>query len=126
MIRYHYAEQLTPPAPFVNVTLRCNATGQEISGLPALLDPAADRTVVPGRIIASLQLVEDGRSLFQGFAGDIISLPLFLTEIQVHDRAPLMIRVVVGSGEPYILLGRDVLNVYRIVLDGPELAVEIH
>ncbi len=126
MIRYRYADQLKPPAPFVNVSLRCPGTGTQLDALPALLDPAADRTVLPARIIESLGLVEDGRSLFQGFAGDIAELPTFLSEIQVHDLAPLLVRVVLGPSEPFILLGRDVLNAYRILLDGPQLAVEIH
>jgi hypothetical protein len=29
------------------------------------------------------------------------------------------------EGEPFILLGRDVLNQHRVLLDGPGLALEI-
>jgi hypothetical protein len=93
--------------------------------LPALLDRAADRTVLPRPVIDTLGLVEDGRLLFEGFAGDVVELPVFLADVQVHDFAPLAIRAVVGEREPYILLGRDVMNAHRIVLDGPELALEI-
>ena len=66
MIRYRYADQLSPPAPFVNVTVRCPTTGSRAADLPAQLDPAADRTVLPGRVVEALGLVEDGRALFQG------------------------------------------------------------
>ena len=31
------------------------------------------------------RLVEDGRALFQGFAGEVIELPVFLVEVQIHD-----------------------------------------
>jgi hypothetical protein len=48
-----------------------------------------------------------------------------LVEIQVHDMPPVLIRAVLGRNEPFILLGRDVLNNYRITLDGPALALEI-
>lgn len=125
MIRYRYSHQLSPPAPFVKVTLRCPATGNRTDDLPAQLDLAADRTVLPGSVVAGLGLVEDGRALFQGFAGEVIELPVFLVEIQVHDFAPMLIRSALGEKEPYILLGRDVLNAHRILLDGPQLAVEI-
>jgi hypothetical protein len=74
---------------------------------------------------SKLGLVEDGRLLFQGFAGDVVELPTFITEIQVHDLAPVVVRAVVGPREPFVLLGRDVLNLYRILLDGPALAVTI-
>lgn len=35
------------------------------------------------------------------------------------------IRATVGENEPWILLGRDVLNGHKLVLDGPDLALEI-
>jgi hypothetical protein len=125
MIRYRHAAQLNPPAPFVNVSLRCPATGTQVANLPALVDSAADHSVLPGATVAALGLVEDGRLLFQGFAGDVLELPVFLTEVRVHDLPPLLVRAVLGEREPFILLGRDVLNSYRIVLDGPQLALEI-
>jgi hypothetical protein len=125
MIRFRYAQQLSPPAPFVNVTLRCPATGTHAVGLPAQLDIAADRTVLPGRVVKELGLAEDGRALFQGFAGEVIELPIFLVEIQVHDFLPLLTRAALGANEPHILLGRDALNAHRILLDGPQLALEI-
>ena len=125
MIRYRYADQFNPPAPFVNVTLRCPATGTQADGLPAQLDLAADRTVLPGRVVEALGLVEDGRALFQGFAGEVIELPVFLVEVRVHDLLPLLTRAALGANELHILLGRDVLNAHRILLDGPQLALEI-
>ena len=45
--------------------------------------------------------------------------------MSVHDLPPLDLTVYGNKGEPYVLLGRDVLNRYRIVFDGPQLALEI-
>lgn len=125
MIRYRYTPQFNPPAPFVFLTVRCPATGMQVERVPAQVDTAADRTVLPGPIVKSLGLVEDGRATFQGFAGEIIELPLFLVEVMVHDFAPVAIRATLGEHEPHILLGRDVLNSHHVVLDGPKLALEI-
>ena len=125
MIRFRYARELSPPAPFVHVTLRCPTTAAEAANLPAQVDTAADRSVLPGRIVEALGLVEDGRTLVQGFAGDVVELPIFLVAVQVHDFQPVMIRAVLGAHEPHILLGRDVLNAHRVLLDGPGLALEI-
>ncbi len=125
MIRYRYAHELSPPAPFVNVTLRCPSSGSRASDLPAQVDTAADRSVLPGPVVEALGLVEDGRLLFQGFAGDIVELPIFLVEFQVHDLLPILVRAVLGATEPHILLGRDVLNAHRFLLDGPQLTLEI-
>jgi hypothetical protein len=76
MIRFRYAEQVNPPAPFVTVWLRSQATKKEIGNVPALVDTAADRTVLTGQASDILGLVEDGRLLFQGFSGDVVELPV--------------------------------------------------
>jgi len=125
MIRYRYANHLAPPAPFVNVTIRCPQTGNCEIDLPAQMDTAADRTIIPGSVARKLGLVEDGRLLFQGFAGDLVELPIYLVELRVHDLPPIALRAALGELEPYVLLGRDALNHHRILLNGPQLAMEI-
>jgi hypothetical protein len=55
----------------------------------------------------------------------VIELPLFLIGVRIHDYSPLHVRATVGDKEKYILLGRDILNQHKILLDGPELALEI-
>jgi predicted aspartyl protease len=125
MIRYRYAAQFTPPAPFVHVNLVCPATGNRVENLAAQIDTAADRTVLPGRVVEDLGLVEDGRLLFQGFTGAVVELPVFLVAVQIHDLPPVLTRAVLGASESHILLGRDVLNAHHLLLDGPSLALEI-
>jgi hypothetical protein len=125
MIRYRYVDQFNPPAPFVNVTVRCPATGSEAPNLAGQVDSAADRSVLPGPLVAALGLVEDGRLLFQGFAGEVVELPVFLVEIRIQTLAPVLVRAALGAHEPHILVGRDVLNAHRTILDGPQLAVEV-
>jgi len=81
--------------------------------------------VLPGQLIRELGLVEDGRLLFQGFAGNLIELPIFLVEVHIHDLPAVALRAALGEHEPHILLGRDILNLHRILLDGPQHALEI-
>jgi hypothetical protein len=125
MIRYRYVTHVEPPAPFVNVTVSCPTTGSAARDLPAQIDCAADRTVLPGAVVSGLGLVQVGRFLFEGFGGAIMELPVFLVAVQIHDLPPLEIRAIVGEKEAYVLFGRDILNTYRVLLDGPQLAVEI-
>lgn len=125
MIRYRYAPELTPPAPVVNVTIVCPATGTRLEGQPAQIDTGADRSVLPGRTVAALGLVEDGRLQFQGFAGGIVELPVFLVDIHVHGFPAVSVRAALGEHGPLVLLGRDLLNSYRLVLDGPQQVLEI-
>ena len=57
MTRYTYNRQIDPPAPFVHVTLRCPETGRSVDNHAALIDTAADRTVIPGRLVGLLALI---------------------------------------------------------------------
>ncbi len=125
MIRYAYAKAFTPPAAFVNVAVRCPATGLQAVDLPAQVDTAADRTVLPEPVVKAMELVSDGRLAFQGFGSQVLELPTFLVEVRVHDLPPILVRAVLGEREPHVLLGRDVLNTLRILFDGPQQALEI-
>jgi hypothetical protein len=60
-----------------------------------------------------------------GFESEVKHLPVYLVEVILHDLPPIEVRAVLGGREPYVLLGRDVLNHLRIVLDGPQLSLEI-
>ena len=125
MIRYRYSQQMNPPAPFVHATVRCLMTGQQTAPLPAQVDSAADRTVLTKSVVDALGLVEDGRLHFQGFAGEVVELPIFLVEVRVHDFAPVLVRAVLGEFEPYLLMGRDVLNFHELFLRGPQQILDV-
>jgi hypothetical protein len=125
MIRYRYATEAKPPAPFVNVTIRCPTTGRCTEPLPALLDTGSDCTVLPSSAVSTLDLVQVGLLECQGFYGELAELPVFLVAVSMHDLRPVEVRAVLGERERYVLLGRDVLNNHRTVLDGPQLALEI-
>ncbi len=125
MIRYRYTAEVQPPAPFVSVTVRCPTTGRHIDPSPAQVDSGADCTVLPRFVVSALDLVQVGEYECQGFDGEIKRFPIFLVAVSVHDLLPVEVRAILGERESYILLGRDVLNAHRIVLDGPRLSLEI-
>jgi predicted aspartyl protease len=125
LVRYSYLPQLSPPAPFVYVTLRNPVTGQELRGVPAQLDTAADRTLLPAKLASELALPQI-RAMKIGLAGGSVrEMPVYPVTLAIHDFAPLTIEVVSSAGEDWILLGRDVLNAHRLLLDGPRLGLEI-
>ena len=125
MIRYSYLSQLKPPAPFVYVTLRNPVTGAEQRDVPAQLDSAGDRTLLPESIAKSLGLPQIGTIPIGGVGGFTQTMPSYPVEVLIHTLPALIVEVVASAGESWVLLGRDVLNVHRIVLDGPQLALEI-
>jgi predicted aspartyl protease len=125
MIRYACNRQVDPPAPFVHVSLRRPGDGPSRDDQPAQIDTAADRTVIPGGLVTQLGLVPADELPAAGFGGQVFRVITYLVKIQLRGLPPRLIDVLAHEGEPYILLGRDILNHHRLVLDGPGLALEI-
>jgi hypothetical protein len=125
MIRYSFTSQLDPPAPFINISLRNPVTRAELLSVPAQIDTAADRTVIPESIVRTLALPQVGAAKFGGFGGVVHTLPIFAALLQLHDGAFHAIKAAAHAEESWVLLGRDVLNAFRIVLDGPNRTLEI-
>ncbi len=125
MIRYSYNRQCWPPAPFVYVSLRCPETGRLVEKLPAQVDPGADRTVIPERLVGLLDLVPLDKLWVEGLGGQGSWLSTYRMELILHDLSPQLVEVFAHAEESHILLGRDVLNQHRLLLDGPGLALEI-
>lgn len=125
MIRYNYNQQIAPPAPVVHVTIRSPHQETAVSETPALLDTAADITVLPARVAEELHLIPLDEVPIGGFDGHVTWVPTFLVQLALRHGTPRTIRIVASRDEPYILLGRDVLNFHRVILDRPQLRLEI-
>jgi predicted aspartyl protease len=125
MIRYNYTRQVSPPAPFVYLTLSCVQTGRELWQQPAQIDTGADRTVIPKTLVEELGLVPLDEVPVSGFSGEVLLLQTYCLQVQIHNFAPKQTEVIAHASQPFILLGRDLLNQFRIVLDGPQLFLEI-
>jgi hypothetical protein len=124
-MRYNYNRQVEPPAPFVHVSLKCLETGKSIDNLPALIDIGADRTVIPGGLVDLLGLVPLEELRVAGLGGQVFSVPTYKVELTIRTLLPQKVLLIAHDAEPFILLGRDVLNRHRLLLDGPGLTLEI-
>jgi hypothetical protein len=60
-----------------------------------------------------------------GFGGQVLTVPTYRVEIAIQTLSPVIIEVLGHAAENFVLLGRDLLNHYRVVLDGPQLFLEI-
>ena len=107
-----------------------NNLGAELGELGADIglgdeDSGADRTVLPTRLAVQLKLDEVDRRNFEGLGGQQVTMSIFRLLVTVRGCPSLEVDAAGNDGEPHILLGRDVLNNFRIVLDGPNGKLEI-
>ncbi len=113
------AENFEPPAPVAHVTIRNPATGVLLSEIPMLIDTGADATLLPSNAVEQLGVKpeEDTDFEVQVFDGEIKWLRLAKLELYFLDKK--------FSGEYLLIdrsigiLGRNILNNVRILLDGP-------
>lgn len=125
MTRYNYNRSCVPPAPFVHVAVQCGDGSGLTAEWPALVDTGADRTIIPSEIVNALRLTAGGESRIGGLGLTVETLPSYLVLIAIRNQKPIRIEALSSPDESYILLGRDVLNHFRILLDGPGLVLEI-
>lgn len=59
------------------------------------------------------------------FGGALRTVPTFLVQLSLRGSKPVALEVVASPDEPHVLLGRDLLNRHRILLDGPQGMLEI-
>jgi predicted aspartyl protease len=124
-IRYGYQRLVQPPAPFINVSLQHPTSAEMMRNVAAQVDSGADRTVLPEKVVQALKLSQVGQIEIGALGGAIYVLRSFAVLLGVHDFPLRRLEIVTSAEEEWILLGRDVLNNYRIVLNGPQLALEI-
>jgi hypothetical protein len=96
-----------------------------LSWLPAQVDSAASRTVLPIRLVEELGLVQVDEIPIQGVGGHVTAMPTYLVGLKLRQLLPLTVEVVAHEGELFVLVGRDVLNHFRVILDGPREVLDI-
>ena len=117
-VTFVYAAE-SPPAPYVLVTLARLDGAIVATDLPAKVDTGAAQTVIPTPVAERLGLEAVARHDFEGLGGQRVTLSVFRLFLTIRGCPTFELNVAGSDGEPYILLGRDVLNHFHITLDGP-------
>lgn len=114
-------ERFAPAAPMAMVVLRHPDNGKSIADVPMLIDSGADATLLPRAAVAALGLVGTGeRYELMAFDGttdesEAVRAVLVFSEKTFRGRF-LQVESEVG------IIGRNVLNRVRPLLDGPALS----
>lgn len=111
-----------PPAPLARVTLRALNNGKAVTDVPMLIDSGADVTLIPETVVNELRLdldlnVSYELSGFDGHKSVAKSVQLALVFLGLTFRGRFLV-VNSQSG----ILGRNVLNHFALLLEGPRLS----
>jgi len=123
---YNYSHYLSPPGLLVYIQVSSlESDGVGIETVPALIDTGADQTVLPSDLVDKLGLVAGDQVLIAGVSGAAEMAPTYFVDIALEHMQPMSMIVAAFGSKEYCYLGRDFLNRYRIVLDGPKLKFTI-
>jgi hypothetical protein len=82
--------------------------------------------VVPLGLVGQLGLVPAWQVTAHGFAGGTHRLDVYQVRLDLPGIAPLLVSAIAHGDEKYVLIGRDVLNQFRVTFDGPVGVTEFH
>lgn len=112
-----YDRTFVPPAPVADVVVAHATKRARKVALRGKLDTGADVTVIPNSVAASLEATAKGWVWIRGFDGTFSRRAVYYLRMTVEGHALPAVRCVAAERRD-VLLGRNVLNRFTIVLDG--------
>jgi hypothetical protein len=113
----------TPPAPVARVVLRHPESGASTADVRMLIDSGADATLLPGSAVATLGLAGTGEryqlEAFDGTTNESEAVYAVLVFLGKSFRGRFL-----QTESEVGVIGRNVLNHVRLLLDGPALVWE--
>jgi len=90
-----------------------------------LLDTGADATIAPKRLLQSIQARPLDFRQVRSYIGEQRFVRTYAVDVIVNGITLPGVEII-GDDVQEPLLGRDVLNRLRLVLDGPQQKIEVH
>ena len=124
-MKFPYNPRLYPPAPYVEIWLGIPDESLKLGPLQALVDTGSDATILPYRLIRPLRLQIDDRKFLRSPWGARHRVDIFLLDIDIAGGRLPVAEVVADTQGDEVIVGRNVLNMLRVILDGPKRLLEI-
>ena len=123
-VRISFSTLKTPPIPVVTLDLATLDGSATIAGIEAIVDTAADRTVIPLTFLHQLKLRPVSHGQAQGFGTATFVVDIYELRVVIPNVCDIKVRAIEHANESFILLGRDVLNQLSFAFDGPNQFIE--
>ena len=121
---YLYDTTYDPPIPVCGITLTAPATDQRVE-LSAIVDTGADGTIVPIRHLQHIEARRAFEASLRSQWGERRVVFLYLVDLTIDQLTLPGIYVVGDDLGDETVLGRNVLNRLRLLLDGPQTVMTL-
>lgn len=114
-----YNKSYTPPAPVLTVTLSGIVNSRPRATVPAIIDTAADITGVPADLKSRLRLYQFSQLQLEDARGVKEPVSTYEVHLALQGQGSTIIETILVPF-PFVVLGRDWLQSYYLLLNGPE------
>ena len=118
-MRLAYRADYRPPIPSLPVRLYSSVTDRYTEPMLAILDTGSDASMVPLRYLLSIGAEETAPGWLITITGSRQAVALYFVDIQLEREIAPGLRVIADEEGEDIVLGRDFLNRFPLLLDGP-------
>ena len=106
--------------PILSVRFRRLAEPIATESYAAIVDTGADMTIAPAEILIALQAQDVQESNLVSQWGDAHPVVLYLVDLEIDDQIYPGVLVAGDETTEEIILGRNLLNMLPLFLDGPQ------
>jgi predicted aspartyl protease len=114
-----YDGEFTPPAPVLAVKLAGAVHARPRVEVPALIDTGSDVTAVPAHLVRKLRLYRLRRIRIEDVEAREVASYTYAVRLTVGSYPTREMEVIL-TGLPFAVLGRDWLQGYYLLLNGPD------
>jgi predicted aspartyl protease len=122
---FPYSARYQPPMPIVEIALGAPEADLSLGPLPAVLDTGADITVVPQEYLIRMEAPVVAGGYLRSPWGERQSIKIYEINLRIQGDDLRHIEVASEPGGREVLLGRNVLNLLNLQLDGPGQSVTL-
>ena len=123
-MKWAYRAHIFPAMPILRVNLGYPEESLNLGPLDAIIDTGADGTLVPQSLIDAVHAPLVDQVKVRSHWGEARLVNLYTLDVGI-DGVTLPAVEVVGDQGQEIILGRNVLNHLRLLLDGPKEQTEL-
>ncbi len=124
-MKFPYDIHFQPPFPVLPIRLSNEQRGNPTETLMALVDTGADGSLVPLSILRQIRAPAVMDKRLRSHWGEWRAVQMFVVDVELVNRKLPSVLVVGDELGEEVVIGRNLLNRLRLLLDGPAQLTEL-
>jgi hypothetical protein len=120
-----YTASYFPPAPQIEMRLAIPDESFSVGPLIGFMDTGADATIVPLRYPLPKRIQAAGMKYLRSQWGERRTVAIYWLDVGIGDYRFPNVEIVADNQGDEVIVGRNVLNLLRVLMDGPKQTIAI-